>query len=177
MNSKKIPARQQVHIRLYQTAIETPIGMLRLYSDDRAVHKISFSCTRQEVAVQSPRENARSLLAAASEQLWEYFAGQRQSFDLPLAPMGTDFQQAVWQLIRQIPFGETKTYGELAALLGNPNKARAVGGAANKNPLPLLIPCHRVMGSGGKLTGFAAGLEIKKFLLKLEQPTLFPTRH
>ncbi|MEA2114015.1 MAG: methylated-DNA--[protein]-cysteine S-methyltransferase, partial [Thermodesulfobacteriota bacterium] len=87
---------------------------------------------------------------------------------LPLSPQGTPFQLAVWELMQQIPYGETRSYGELAAGLGNPNKARAVGGAANKNPLPMVIPCHRVMGANGKLTGFAGGLATKQFLLSLE---------
>ena len=98
----------------------------------------------------------------------EYFAGQRKEFSLPLAPKGTEFQLRVWQALLQIPYGETRSYGELAAMVGNPKACRAVGGANHRNPLSILIPCHRVVGTGGSLTGYAGGLSVKEFLLKLE---------
>ena len=104
----------------------------------------------------------------ARQQLTEYFAGQRREFDLPLAPAGTDFQRRVWELLREIPYGETVTYGELARRLGNPKSARAVGMACNRNPIAIVVPCHRVVGSTGSLTGYAGGLDAKAFLLKLE---------
>lgn len=109
------------------------------------------------------------LLAQAEEELNEYFAGLRRTFTLPLAPKGTPFQQAVWARLLQIPYGETRTYGQLAAALGRPGASRAVGGACRCNPIGILIPCHRVVGAQGGLTGYAGGLEAKRYLLELEQ--------
>lgn len=108
------------------------------------------------------------VLLEAKRQLEEYFAGKRQNFDLPLAPKGTPFQMAVWQALSEIPYGETTTYGALAERVDRPKAARAVGMALNKNPIPIIIPCHRVVGKNGSLTGFAWGLEAKRCLLKLE---------
>jgi len=154
---------------VYRALLKTPIGILQLFADDQALYRIIFpSCTRNIPVADAPPKNHR-LLIATIRQLNEYFKGERQSFDLPLSPQGTEFQMAVWECIRNIPHGQTRTYGELAAQLGNRNKARAVAGAANKNPLPLVIPCHRVIGVSGKLTGFSGGLEIKRYLLNLEQ--------
>jgi len=154
---------------MYSTTLETPIGPLHLIADDNFLYRIALPSGTSPLPRTAPAPAGHPLISLASSQLRQYFAGSRQHFDLPLAPQGTPFQLAVWQLMQQIPFGRTRTYGELAARLGDPNKARAVGGAANRNPLPLLIPCHRVLGAGGKLTGFAGGLEMKQFLLTLEQ--------
>ena len=110
-----------------------------------------------------------SLLQAAEEQLNEYFAGVRREFDLPLAAKGTPFQQAVWAQLRRIPYGEVRTYGQLAAALGKPKASRAVGSACHCNPLCIVVPCHRVIGADGSLTGYAEGLEIKEYLLELER--------
>lgn len=109
------------------------------------------------------------LLQEAEEQLTEYFAGIRREFDLPLAPKGTPFQQAVWAQLLQIPYGETRTYGQLAAALGKPGACRAVGSACHCNPLAILIPCHRVLSANGRLTGYAGGLDVKEYLLELER--------
>lgn len=141
-------------------AIETPIGPLTLEADENAVTAIRFSA--------GGAQDASPLLDAAEAQLREYFAGARRTFDLPLAPHGTAFQQRVWAALRAIPYGETRTYGELAAAIGNPNASRAVGMANHRNPLPIVIPCHRVIGANGTLTGYAGGLEIKRRLLALE---------
>ncbi len=108
------------------------------------------------------------LLQQAAAQLAEYFAGERQTFDLPLAAAGTVFQQQVWQQLRQIPFGQTQSYGELAQQLGNKNAMRAVGAANGRNPIAIIVPCHRVIGADGKLTGYAGGLERKIWLLQHE---------
>lgn len=108
------------------------------------------------------------LLQEAEEQLTEYFAGVRREFDLPLAPKGTPFQQAVWAELLKIPYGETRTYGQLAAALGKPKASRAVGSACHCNPIGILIPCHRVVGANGSLTGYAGGLDVKEYLLELE---------
>ena len=115
-----------------------------------------------------PASVASPLLDAAEAQLREYFAGTRRTFDLPLAPRGTAFQQRVWAALRAIPYGETHTYGELAAAIGSPSASRAVGMANHHNPTPIVIPCHRVIGANGTLTGYAGGLETKRRLLALE---------
>ena len=140
--------------------IETPIGPLTLEADENAVTAIRFGAG----AVQ----DVSPLLDAAEAQLHEYFAGTRRVFDLPLAPHGTAFQQRVWAALRAIPYGETRTYGELAAAVGNPNASRAVGMANHCNPIPIVIPCHRVIGANGTLTGYAGGLDVKRKLLALE---------
>ena len=108
------------------------------------------------------------LLRAARQQLLDYFAGARRDFDLPLAAAGTDFQRAVWDALRSIPYGQTRTYGEIAAAIGRPRAVRAVGQANHVNPLPIFIPCHRVVGKSGTLTGYAGGLDLKGALLALE---------
>ena len=140
--------------------IETPIGPLTLEADENAVTAIRFSA--------GGAQDASPLLDAAEAQLREYFAGARRTFDLPLAPHGTAFQQRVWAALRTIPYGETRTYGELAAAIDSPNASRAVGMANHRNPIPIIIPCHRVIGANGTLTGYAGGLEIKRRLLALE---------
>ena len=108
------------------------------------------------------------LLVRAREALLSYLAGERQGLYLPLAPVGTDFQRSVWTALKAIPYGQTRTYGEIAAAIGRPKAVRAVGQANHHNPLPIFLPCHRVVGSGGTLTGYAGGLEMKKALLVLE---------
>ena len=108
------------------------------------------------------------LLVRAREALLSYLAGERQGLALPLAPVGTDFQRSVWTALKAIPYGQTRTYGEIAAAIGRPKAVRAVGQANHHNPLPIFLPCHRVVGSGGTLTGYAGGLEMKKALLALE---------
>lgn len=119
--------------------------------------------------VMPEKDDASPLLGQAADQLREYFAGQRKTFDLPLAPQGTAFQKAVWKALLEIPYGQTCTYGDIARRIGNPRAARAVGMANHCNPLMIVVPCHRVVGSGGALTGYACGLDIKKFLLELEK--------
>lgn len=114
------------------------------------------------------------LLRRAREELREYFAGRRRDFDLPLAPRGTEFQRMVWDALRAIPYGETRTYGQTAAAVGRPRACRAVGLANNRNPIAILVPCHRVVGADGTLTGYGAGLSIKAALLSLEKTGVFP---
>ena len=114
------------------------------------------------------KSESTPLLLEAERQLREYFLGQWKRFALPLAPAGTEFQRRVWSALADIPYGTTCTYGELAAQIGNPRACRAVGMANNRNPLPIFIPCHRVVGTGGNLTGYAGGLAIKATLLELE---------
>lgn len=141
-------------------AIETPIGPLSLQADESAVSAMRFGA--------GGAQDASPLLDAAEAQLREYFAGARRTFDLPLAPHGTAFQQRVWMVLRAIPYGETRTYGELAAAIDSPNASRAVGMANHRNPIPIIIPCHRVIGANGTLTGHAGRLEVKRKLLALE---------
>ena len=150
--------------------MQTPIGRLVIKENGTAVTAVYLEkkkANEQEILKVSAKETP--LLRETKKQLQEYFAGKRKSFDLPLQPKGTVFQQAVWQALCQIPYGETRSYKELAAMVGNPKASRAVGGANNKNPILILTPCHRVIGTDGSLTGFAAGLPAKKYLLELEQ--------
>ncbi len=143
--------------------VPSPVGPLTLTQEDQALTGLHFGEHPQQGA-----EGPTPLLEKAARQLEEYFAGQRKEFSLPLAPKGTEFQLRVWQALLQIPYGETRSYGELAAMVGNPKACRAVGGANHRNPLSILIPCHRVVGTKGSLTGYAGGLNVKEFLLKLE---------
>lgn len=139
----------------------SPIGPLYLESSGTALIRAAFSG--------APGDDRDPILEEACRQLDQYFQGVRRQFDLPLDPAGTDFQKAVWAALRTIPYGQTVTYGRLAALVGNPKASRAVGGANNRNPIPVIIPCHRVIGADGTLTGYAGGLDKKRFLLELEQ--------
>lgn len=143
--------------------VQSPVGQLTLTQEAQALTGLRFGTQPQQGA-----EGPTPLLAETVRQLEEYFAGKRTEFSLPLAPKGTDFQLRVWQALLRIPYGETRSYGELAAMVGNPKACRAVGGANHRNPLPILIPCHRVVGAKGSLTGYAGGLAVKEFLLKLE---------
>ncbi len=153
---------------MYTISMNSPVATLQLFADDHALRQIIFPSRLTDAPTAEPAPPDQAILGSTAAQLQEYFTGSRTEFDLPLNAAGTSFQQAVWQLIGEIEYGTTQTYGEIAACLGNVNKARAVGGAANRNPLPLVIPCHRVLGASGSLTGFAGGLPVKQFLLDLE---------
>ncbi|MBN2732631.1 MAG: methylated-DNA--[protein]-cysteine S-methyltransferase [Balneolaceae bacterium] len=146
--------------------INSPIGVLKLEATDQALTAIKFSDDGQN-AVNQP-EPASAILEKARNQLKEFFDGHRQEFDIPLAPEGTDFEQQVWDQLKNIPFGKSITYTQLAQKLGDPNKVRAVGRANGQNPLPIIIPCHRVIGANNKLTGYAGGVERKRWLLQHE---------
>lgn len=147
---------------------KTPIGTLLLASDGEYLQLLGFPSGAMKRRHDSSWEEDDEPLKAVIKQLDEYFDGARENFDLPLRPKGTEFQRRVWQVLQQIPYGETWSYGELAKYIGNPNASRAVGAANGINPIPVIIPCHRVIGSNGKLTGFGGGLEVKAFLLNLE---------
>jgi methylated-DNA-[protein]-cysteine S-methyltransferase len=149
---------------LTRRRVPSPLGDLQLYSDGSHIAKIGFP----REALEAAREGNDPVLEACAGQLAEYFRGQRRRFDLPLAPPGTDFQRAVWQALADIPYGETRSYGEIARAIGKPSAVRAVGAANGRNPLPIVVPCHRVIGSDGSLTGFAGGLAAKTCLLELE---------
>lgn len=142
---------------------DTPVGKLCIGEEQGCITRVTWSKIPGEYVL----EETDGILACKT-QLEEYFAGERRAFDLPLAPKGTAFQQKVWRALTEIPYGETRTYGEIAAAIGNPKAARAVGMANNKNPIGILIPCHRVIGADGKLVGYAGGMEKKAFLLELE---------
>ena len=143
--------------------INTPIGPMRLEADGEGLTGLVFLDNGDPTEPDSP------VLEEAARQLAEYFRGARKVFDLPLRPIGTEFQLRVWQALREIPFGETRTYGDIARRLGRPGAARAVGMANHRNPLPVFIPCHRVVGANGALTGYAGGLMRKRALLQLER--------
>jgi len=148
------------------TSVPSPIGALGVAADDDCIREIRFTGPAGR-----PREHP--LLSRAAAQLGEYFAGDRADFALPLAAAGgTDFERAVWAAIAAVPYGETTTYGRIAALVGEPDAARAVGVACNHNPLPIVVPCQRVVGAGNKLVGFGGGLARKRFLLELEARVL-----
>lgn len=150
---------------------ETPVGPLTLVSDGAALTGVYFAAQKHGSA---PAATARAdgILDAARRQLDSYFAGRRTGFDLPLAPVGTPFQIRVWDALTRIPYGETKSYGAIAAAIGAPKAVRAVGAANGRNPLPVVIPCHRVIGADGSLTGFGGGMERKRMLLDLERGAL-----
>jgi methylated-DNA-[protein]-cysteine S-methyltransferase len=154
--------------------METPLGPLLLAGDREAIRSIRFpKHGKAEQPEPEWQEASEGALPEAVKQLREYFAGRRTEFDLRLAPEGTAFQLTVWRQLQNIPYGETISYGELARRVGNPNASRAVGAANGKNPIPIVIPCHRVIGASGKLTGFGGGLPMKEALLTLESPRLF----
>ena len=144
---------------------EYPIGTLGLMDDGRGLSRVFL---RREGAEPDAPEGETPLTLQAAAELDEYFAGKRTAFTVPLSPHGTQFQQAVWEALRAIPYGQTRTYGEIAAAVGRPRAARAVGMANHDNPLLIFTPCHRVVGKNGSLTGFACGLEVKRQLLELE---------
>ena len=154
------------------TTIESPIGPLLLVADDRGLRRIEFVNGRRSGQPDPQWNDNPEPLAETVRQLRAYFAGKLEAFDLPLAPAGTPFQLTVWKRLCEIPYGETISYGELARRIGNPNASRAVGLANGSNPIPIVIPCHRVIGSNGKLTGYGGGLPIKEKLLALERRQL-----
>lgn len=148
----------------------TPLGDVLLVAVDGALTRIHFAPYETPACAEAPDD---PLLVEAVRQLGEHFAGELTDFDLPLAPPGTPFQQRVWGELRRIPYGVTTTYGELAERLGDPRCVRAVGLANGRNPIAVVVPCHRVIGSDGKLRGYAGGVERKQWLLALERSSLF----
>ena len=153
---------------MYYDVIDSPIGPLRLVADDGGLRRICFRTERHARADDHDGVHAPEKLCEVRRQLDQYFAGKRRQFELALNPVGTDFQRRAWRVLCDIPFGETRSYLEQARALGQPNAMRAVGAANGRNPLPIVIPCHRVIGSNGSLVGFGGGLEIKSALLALE---------
>jgi methylated-DNA-[protein]-cysteine S-methyltransferase len=152
------------------TEMESPLGTLLLTAEDGALTGVHFPGGKHDRPRQPDWQHADSepVLARARAQLAEYFEGRRTRFDLPLAPRGTDFQQAVWRALLAVPFGSTSTYGEIAAAIRRPSAVRAVGAAVGANPIGIVVPCHRIIGRDGTLTGYAGGLHRKEKLLALE---------
>ena len=140
--------------------IDTPLGRMYLASDGESITGLKFGTCE--------KDTPDAVLLMAKSELEEYFAGERKDFAVPVKPEGTAFQQKVWSALREIPYGETATYGEIAKRIGNEKACRAVGMANNRNPIAIIVPCHRVIGAGGSLTGYAGGIDKKEFLLKLE---------
>jgi len=152
------------------TIFETElIGPLTLVGDDMGLRHIQFATSRRPLHIPSEWGHDTRFFKEAMAQLKAYFKGERRQFDLPLAPQGTDFQLAVWRILRTIPYGEVASYQWVAGQVGNSRAVRAVGGANGKNPLPIVVPCHRVIGSNGTLTGFGGGLDVKQRLIELEK--------
>ena len=149
--------------------IDSPVDPLLLAADERGLRLIEFHTPRHPMSrLADWSEGDNAVLQAARVQLDEYFSGTRTQFDLPLAPQGTPFQTEVWHTLATIPYGETISYAQLAQRVGKPTAMRAVGAANGRNPLPIVLPCHRVIGADGSLTGFGGGLPTKQFLLELE---------
>ena len=164
------PVGGRVSSDLAHTTIDTPIGPLTLVASSTGLREVWFP--NADARPEGRDDPTHPVLAAAARQLGEYFAGSRQEFELPLDPQGTPFQLAAWRGLTTIPFGETVSYGEQAARIGLPGKARAIGAANGRNPLPIVVPCHRVVGSDGSLVGFGGGLETKAWLLHHERQVL-----
>jgi methylated-DNA-[protein]-cysteine S-methyltransferase len=153
------------------TTVDSPVGPLTLVARDGALVGLYMHEQRHRPGTETfgVRDDDAEPFAEAAAQLAEYFAGERAAFDLPLAPRGTPFQQRVWAALLEIPYGGTTSYGELAARIGSPGAARAVGLANGRNPIGIVVPCHRVVGSTGALTGYGGGIETKRRLLAAER--------
>ncbi len=150
----------------------TPVGRLLIAGDENGLRHVSFAKSHYSAPVTTPEkdwEANEKPLKEAVKQLKAYFSGKLQNFDLPLAPVGTEFQQKVWKALRKVKFGTTASYGNIATQIGNPAASRAVGMANGRNPISIIVPCHRIIGSTGKLVGYGGGLSQKETLLKLEQ--------
>jgi methylated-DNA-[protein]-cysteine S-methyltransferase len=168
-----ISSRRRTAKRYVYTWMHSPVGRLQLVASDAGLAAILWQNDRpNRVSLDIETEDSsHPVLRETERQLGEYFAGRRNRFDLPLDPSGTAFQRKVWGALLTIPFGETRSYRQIATQVGNPKAVRAVGAANGRNPLSIVAPCHRVIGSNGKLTGFAGGLETKAYLLALEGST------
>ena len=153
---------------MFYNYIDSPIGPLLLSGTEEYLYGLYFSTGSKARGPDPQWQQSDAVFVSAKTQLDEYFAGERKVFNLALSPKGTPFQQSVLAALQDIPYGETRSYGEVAAAIGNPKSVRAVGSANGNNPIALIIPCHRVIGSNGSLTGFGGGLETKRFLLELE---------
>jgi methylated-DNA-[protein]-cysteine S-methyltransferase len=154
--------------QLYSRLVLSPIGPLTLIASDVGLQAIRWPDESIPDSVEPVADGPHPILDTAAAQLEEYFAGERTTFDLPLDLRGTDFQVTAWQALADVPFGQTSTYGVQAERIGRPKAVRAIGAANGRNPVPIVLPCHRIVGKDGSLTGFAGGLEVKRFLLDHE---------
>jgi O-6-methylguanine DNA methyltransferase len=176
------PAPAETTTTVYHASLQTPIGRLHLFSTSHGLVKLALPNEPQSEAEAYVRRRLGSTTIAedasahetALAELTAYFAGACRSFTVPLDPRGTPFQRLVWDAVAAVPYGETRTYGEIAHVIGRPAAVRAVGAANGANPLPLIIPCHRLIGANGDLTGYGGGIEIKRRLLALEQRNHHP---
>ncbi len=150
------------------TVMDSPLGEVLLVGNDQGMTHLSFQAGSSAIAPNNDWQQDDAAFVDAVEQLEAYFAGELQDFNLSLAPKGTPFQQDVWRFLQTIPYGKTTSYGAIAQTMGKPNGSRAVGAANGRNPIAIIIPCHRVIGSNGSLTGYAGGLQFKEALLSLE---------
>lgn len=153
----------------YYTYVDTPVGTLLLAGNDHGLQLISFQCGKGSRAPEPDWLESPSFFRGVTRQLAEYFRGKRITFELKLAPRGTPFQLAVWNALVRIPYGRTRSYADIAKTIGRPRAVRAVGTANGSNPLPIVVPCHRVIGKDGSLVGYGGGLKIKQALLALER--------
>ena len=154
---------------MYYTLVPSPVGTLLLAGSANGLHCIGFPTGNKARGADPAWQRSDEMFADAARQLAEYFHGARRTFDLPLQPQVTPFQAEVHDALRRIPYGETRSYGDIAREIGRPRASRAVGAANGSNPLPIVVPCHRVVGSNGTLTGFGGGLATKRHLLDLER--------
>lgn len=157
---------------VFYTTFESPVGLLLLAGDSNALHMVTFERSKHVAPPRADWKEDKAPFTEVIRQLLAYFRGELRQFDVPLALEGTDFQRRVWNALRGIPYGETISYLQLAERIGNPKAVRAVGLANGSNPIPVIVPCHRVIGSDGSLTGFGGGLSTKKKLLELESRQL-----
>ena len=151
---------------------DSPIGRMLLVGKNGVLEKLHFPNSTEQLQIPVEWQEDKESFTETLEQLRQYFAGNRRQFDLPISPQGTPFQERVWQELCKIPYGETASYGMIAQRIGKPKACRAVGMANSKNPIPIIIPCHRIIGKDGSLTGFGGGLPVKKQLLELERQSL-----
>lgn len=159
------------------THYPSPIGKLRLRAIDKGMLAVDHVCQQETTGENWINDATHSILKHAIQELDEYFSSNRWEFTVPLAPKGTAFQQEVWGVLQTIPYGETRSYSEVAQIIGQPSAVRAVGAANGRNPLSIFIPCHRVIGKNGKLTGYAGGMQMKQWLLAHETlGSAYPTK-
>ncbi len=173
MNSSSTTTSSTTGVALVSTVMDTPVGTITIVASARGVRAILWPDDDGRVPISAAAPDPdHPVIVATVAQLDEYFAGEREEFDLPLDPVGTDFQQSAWMALRTIPYGTTVSYGEQAARMGDRRKARAVGAANGRNPISIVVPCHRVVASNGALTGFAGGIDTKAWLLDHERGLL-----
>jgi len=167
----RLPACHDDYVQIYRPSESIPLGPIVIRATERGLTWLAFSNSTDVT------EHGNAVTERCAEQLEAYFRGELMTFDLPLAPRGTDFQTRVWQALRAIPFGQTRSYREIAVAIGTPLAVRAVGAANGRNPLSLIVPCHRVIGSSGKLTGYAGGIDRKRWLLQHERANFTGVSH